>query len=406
MNKILSLIALGSVCMLAPLSAKEAPAQDSKKATADSEGFQFTDIKILPHTPVKDQNKSGTCWCFAGCSLMESDVLRKGGEELDLSEMYYVRQNYIDKAKKYMRMDGKINFAQGGSFGDVNETAKIYGAIPEEVYQGLNYGEDKHSHYEMADALKGYLDGILGGKRKLSDAWLSGFTAILDAYLGPVPEEFTYKGQTYTPQSFAEAYGIAPEEFINITSFTHHPFYTSFPIEVADNWRWNYSYNIPLDEFKQLVDYALDHGYTIGWSADVSEPTFKWKDGIAVLPAEKTVADMTDAEVAKWTHLSNKERQELANETKGPVKERTITQESRQKGFDNHETTDDHAMEIVGIAKDQKGNRYYKVKNSWDTNQIYDGYLYVSEPYFMEKTLNVQLNRNAIPEDLQKKLGI
>lgn len=397
---------LGTGIPFAALTAKEAPATDETPLDKDSTGFVFKDIKVLPTTPVKDQNKSGTCWSFAGVGMIEDDVLRNKGEELDLSEMYYVRQNYIDKAKKYIRMEGKINFAQGGSISDVPETAKTYGAVPEEVYSGLNYGEAKHSHYEMADGLKGYLDAILGGKRNLTDSWLKGFTAILDAYLGEVPEEFTYKGKTYTPQSFAKAYGIAPEEYVSITSFTHHPFYTAFPIEVADNWRWASSYNVPMEEMKAIVDNALENGYAVGWAADVSEPTFKWREGFAVLPLEKSEEDMTEAEVAKWSRMSVKERNEKNSEVSGPVKEKTITQESRQKGFDNRETTDDHGMVIMGIAEDQEGNRYYKVKNSWDTNQIYDGYLYVSEPYFLAKTINIVVNQNAVPKDTKKKLNL
>lgn len=387
-------------------NSKIAPSGGPEVVNPDSTGFKFTEIISLPTTPVKNQNKSGTCWCFAGVSLLEEDALRQGKDTLDLSEMYYVRQNYIDKAKKYMRMEGKINFAQGGTFGDVTETAREFGAMPEEVYSGLNYGESKHSHYEMADALKGYLDGIIRGNRNLTDAWLKGFTAILDAYLGLPPEEFTYEGKRYTPQSFAKAYGLAPEDFVNITSYTHHPFYATFPLEVPDNWRWVSSYNVPIDELKAVVDNALENGYTVGWAADVSEPTFKWREGYAILPAETTEADMSEAEVAKWSKLSEKERKEMANEMKGPRKEKNVTQESRQKAFDNRETTDDHAMIIMGLAEDQEGNRYYKVKNSWDTNQVYDGYIYVSEPYFLEKTLDVHVNKNAVPKDIQKKLGL
>ena len=404
-NRILfTSLCAATVCFCA--NSKIAPASSPEVVNPDSTGFKFTEIKTIPTTPVKNQNKSGTCWSFAGVSVLEDDVLREKGETLDLSEMYYVRQNYIDKAKKYVRMGGNINFAQGGSFADVTETAKEFGAIPEEVYSGLEYGEKLHSHYEMADGLKAYLDALVKSDRNLSSAWLKGFTAILDAYLGTPPEQFTYKGKTYTPQSFAKAYGLVPQDYINVTSYTHHPFYTSFALEVPDNWRWAESYNIPMNEMKEIVDYALDKGYTIGWAADVSEPGFKWREGYAVLPAEKTEADMSEAEVEKWAKLSAKERTELANQIKGPVKEKEVTQESRQKAFDNRETTDDHAMTIIGIAEDQEGNRYYKVKNSWDTNQVYDGFLYVSEPYFLEKTLDIHVNKNAVPKNILKKLGL
>lgn len=396
MKRYLSSLLLCSGALAA--AAMPTPAQDAPDIIVpDSTGFTFTDIISLPTTPVKNQNKSGTCWCFAGTSLVEEDVLRKGGPELDLSEMYWVRQNYIDKAKKYMRMDGKINFAQGGSIADVMETASEFGSMPEEVYAGLNYGDDKHSHYEMYDGLRGYLDAIRTGGRNLSDAWLRGFIAVLDQYLGTPPEEFTYKGKKYTPQSFAKAFNITPDDFVSVTSYTHHPFYTWMTLEIPDNWRWTQSYNVPMEEMKKLVDDALQNGYTVGWAADVSEPGWQWKKGYAVLPLEKGPEDLTENEAAKWDQLSDKERKALSYDIKGPVKQKTVTQEDRQKHFDNKETTDDHGMVIIGLAEDQEGNRYYKVKNSWDTNQLYGGYIYVSEPYFLDKTIGITLHRKAVP---------
>ena len=393
MKKLLAILTLSM--SVAGAYSKEAPAATEPDADLDSAGFVFKDIISLPTTPVKNQNKSGTCWCFAGTSLLEEDVLRKGGPELDLSEMYWVRQNYIDKAKKYIRMGGKINFAQGGSIPDVLETAEQFGAVPEEVYGGLNYGESKHSHYEMYDALKGYLDGLVRSNRPLTDAWLKGFTAVLDAYLGEVPEEFTYKGKKYTPQSFAKAFNIKPDEFVTVTSFTHHPFNSWITLEIPDNWRWTKSYNVPMAQMKKMVDDALMNGYTVGWAADVSEPGWNWKQGYAVIPEEKGPEDLTENEAARWERMSDAEKKNLAYQIDGPVKQKTITQEDRQKHFDNRETTDDHAMVIVGIAEDQQGNRYYKVKNSWDTNQLYDGFIYVSEPYFLDKTIGVTMHKKA-----------
>lgn len=383
----------------------EAPdCDDPKPVEADSTGFKFTDVKVLKTTPVKDQNKSGTCWAFSGISTLEEDVLRKGGPELDLSEMFVVRQAYIDKAKKYIRMDGKINFAQGGGFADVIRTTSAYGAIPEEVYSGLNYGEKKHFHYEMYGALKAYLDAILQNPNKrLSTAWLPGYIGILDAYLGKVPETFTYNGKTFTPKSFAKEMGIVADDFLSVTSFTHHPFYENFALEIPDNWMWAPSMNVPLEEMKEITDRALDNGYTVGWAADVSEPTFKWYMGYAVLPEERTEADMEGTELSRWVRLSDADRETVQNTVKGPVKERVITQESRQADFDNLSTTDDHGMCIVGTATDQEGNRYYKVKNSWDTNQVYGGYFYVSEPYFLAKTIAVMVNKEAIPKAIAKK---
>ncbi len=382
-------------------------ADDPEIIVPDSTGFKFTDVTLVKTTPVKDQNKSGTCWCFSGLSMLEEDILRKGGPEVDLSEMWVVRNAYIDKAKKYIRTDGNVNFAQGGGFPDVLYVADTYGLMPEEAYQGLNYGEKKHSHYEMADALKAYLDAIMKNpNKKLSTAWLPGYIGILDAYLGKAPETFTYNGKTYTPRQFADELGVKEADFIDVTSFTHHPFYTTFPLEIADNWLWAPSYNVPLDELKAIVDNALNNGYSIGWGADVSEGGFKWRQGYAVLPEPKSEADMEGTELSRWVQLSDKDREKATFDIKGPVKEKTVTQESRQNAFDNKETTDDHGMTIVGIATDQEGNKYYKVKNSWDTNQLYGGYFYVSEPYFLEKTVSIMVNKGAVPSNIAKKMNL
>lgn len=409
MKRLLIGMMMGSgVALLASTAyagSRMAPAGDPEIVVPDSTGFIFTDVKVNPTTPVKDQNRSGTCWSFAGTSLLEEDVLRRGGPELDLSEMFVVRNCYIDKAKKYIRMEGKINFAQGGAACDVLYVADNYGVVPEEVYTGLNYGEPKHSHGELNAVLTAYLNAVLKNpNKKLSTAWLPGYIGILDAYLGKMPETFTVNGKTYTPQSYAKELGLAGENFVSLTSYTHHPFYENFAIEIPDNWTWAESFNIPMDEMKAVVDKALDDGYTISWSADVSEGGFQWKNGFALLPEPKTGDNLEGTELARWTQLSAKDRENETYKIKGPVKEKTVTQESRQRTLDNYETTDDHGMVIVGYATDQEGNRYYKVKNSWDTNQLYNGYLYVSEPYFMEKTLSVLLNKDALPKDLQKKL--
>ena len=384
-----------------------AMASEPEVENPDSTGFKFTDVKINAHGPVSDQNKSGTCWAFSGLSTLEDNIQRKTGKHIDLSEMYIVRNAYIEKAKKWMRMNGKMNFAQGGSFGDVLEMSTKYGAGPESVYSGLNYGEEKHSHYELAEALEAYLQAILkrGSKNsKLSTAWLPGFVGILDAYLGKAPESFEYEGKTYTPQSFAKAIGLEPDNFMNVVSFTHHPFYENFILEIPDNWAWTYSQNVPMEELEQIVDNAIDKGYTVCWAADVSEGGFKWRKGYAVLPAAKSDKDMTDTELSRWVKLSDKDRENKKYEITGPVAEEKVTQESRQTAFDNFETTDDHGMVIVGSAKDQEGNKYYKVKNSWDTNQLYDGYLYVSMPYFLAKTIGVGVHKDVIPASISKKM--
>ena len=379
---------------------------EPKKAELDSAGFVFTDVKINPHSAVQDQNKSGTCWAFSGISTLEDNIKRKSGKDVKLSEMYVVRNAYLEKAAKWMRMNGKINFAQGGSFPDVLNMSIRYGAVPEEAYPGLNYGEEKHSHYELAEALEAYLNAILarGTKNgKLSTAWLKGFEGILDEYLGKVPETFTYEGKTYTPQSFAKAIGLEPENFVNVISFTHLPFYENVMLEIPDNWAWTASRNVPMEEMLAITDNALEKGYTVMWAADVSEKGFRWTNGLAVLPEAKTDKDMTDTELSRWVKLSDKDRENEKYKIDGPAKEQTVTQQSRQEGFDNFETTDDHGMVIVGTAKDQKGNKFYKVKNSWDTNQIYDGYLYVSVPYFLAKTIGVGVHKDAIPANIAKK---
>lgn len=373
----------------------------------DSTGFKFTDVKTVKSTPVKDQNKSGTCWSFSGLGFLEDEVLRKGGPETDLSEMFVVRQCYLDKARRYMRLYGNTSFAQGGQGNDVLYVLRNYGMVPEEAYAGLNYGEKKHSHYEMAEAMEAYLKAVKANAQKkgnhLSDAWMAGLQGILDAYLGPVPEKFTYKGKTYTPQSYAKELGLNPDDYVGITSFTHHPFYEEFAIEVPDNWLNDKSRNVPLDEFKQIVDNALENGYPLAWAADVSEGGFKWREGYAIIPAEPDEKNMTDSEVSRWVKLDDKTRNEERFKKKGPQKEIEVTQELRQKHFDNWETTDDHGMVIEGIATDQEGNRYYKVKNSWDTNQLYGGYFYVSEPYLLDKTISVTVHKDAIPKAIAKK---
>lgn len=406
MKKFITLALGAALSASAFASDYQAPAAEPQIENPDSTGFKFTDVKINKTGSVKDQNKSGTCWAFSGLSTLEDNVMRKGGPELDLSEMFVVRNAYIDKAKKFMRMNGAINFAQGGSWGDVLNMTSLYGAMPEEAYSGLNYGEDKHSHYEMADALEAYLRAVLsrGTKnKKLTTAWLPGFIGILDAYLGKVPENFTYNGKTYTPAQWAKEMGLEPENFVNITSYTHHPFYENFILEIPDNWAWTESMNVPMEDMQRIVDNALEKGWTVMWAADVSEGGFKWNKGYALLPEDKDQKDMTDTELSRWVKLSDKDRESSRFDIKGPVKEKAVTQESRQKTFDNFETTDDHGMVIVGTAVDQEGNKYYKVKNSWDTNQLYDGFLYVSMPFFLEKTLGVGVHNDAIPADIRKK---
>lgn len=380
-------------------------------AWADEEtpdtAFVFTDEIVIPVTSVKDQNKSGTCWCFSGTSFFENEIRKAGGDSLDLSEMFTVYHCYLDKADRYVRMYGNANFAAGGSIMDVPYVWRRYGAVPEEVYRGLCYGEDKHVHGELDGELSAIVNVITKNpNKKISPAWKKAFEGVLEAYLGKLPEKFTYKGKEYTPQSYAASLPVNPDNYVALTSFTHHPFYEEFVFEVPDNWLWANYMNVPLDELKAVVDNALAQGYTVAWAADVSEGGFKWTDGVALMPKGKTEGDMDGTELSRWVRLSDKDRQNEKYEFKGPVEEIEVTQELRQNMFDSQETTDDHGMEIVGTARDQKGNRYYKVKNSWDTNQKYDGYLYVSEPFFLAKTLNLLVNKKAVPKDIAKKINL
>ena len=380
-------------------------AADDGVVDPDSTGFKFTDVKLVKCTSVKDQNKSGTCWCFSGNSFFENEILRATGKEVDLSEMYVVRKCYEDKARKFLRMYGSTVFAEGGSLLDVEYVMSRYGAMPEEVYAGLNYGEEKHNHKELAKVLRAYMDAIVSvPNKKLSTAWYEGYVGILDAYFGKLPETFKVDGTTYNAQSYAESLKLNLDDYMAFTSFTHHPFYKPFALEVADNWLWGTYENVKLDELQAIVDNALENGYSVAWAADVSEKGFKWRKGYAIMPKVKGEKDLDGTELSRWVKVSDSERERMQYDVKGPVEEIEVTQELRQQMFDNQETTDDHGMVIVGKAVDQKGNKYYKVKNSWDTNQIYEGYFYVSMPYFLAKTMGIYVNRAAVPATIISKL--
>lgn len=392
---------LGAVAICAAAEPTDSVKTDSTKT------FIFTDVIDLPTTSVKDQNKSGTCWSFSATSFMEDEIRHNGGDSLDLSEMYTVRQCYLDKARQYVRMYGQANFGAGGSAMDVPYVWDKYGAMPEEVYSGLNYGEEKHVHGELDAVLAAYVKEIVKKPNgKLSTAWEKGIEGILDAYLGEVPETFVYKGKTYTPKSFAESLPVKISDYVPVTSFTHHPYYEAYAVEVPDNWLGAKYYNLPLEEMKAVVDRSLEKGHTLVWAADVSERGFKWNKGVALMPKVKEEKDLSGTELSRWVKLSDSERANDAYNFEGPVEEIKVTPEMRQDMFDKQETTDDHGMEIVGTAVDQFGNKYYKVKNSWDTNQVYDGFFYVSEPYFLAKTINVLVHRDALPKETATKLGL
>jgi len=377
----------------------------AQKDTTAVDSFKFTTIKENKITSVKNQASSGTCWSFSALGFFEAELLRMGKPKVDLSEMFVVHHSYTDKADKYVRMNGTNNFAGGGSFSDVVYVLKNYGIVPESIMSGLNYGEDKHRHGELDALTAAYVKVIVSNpNKKLSTAWKSGFEGVLDAYLGACPKEFTVDGKKFTPLTYEQSLGLNLDDYVSLTSFTHHPFYTKFVIEIPDNWRWEESYNIPLDEFARVFDYAVDNGYSIAWGSDVSEKGFS-KKGIAVNPETK-VENMPGSDQAHWLGISDKDREEKIYKNLKPQPEVKVTQEIRQASFDNYQTTDDHGMVIFGTAKDQTGTKYYLVKNSWGTDSKYKGIWYASESYVLHKTINILVNKNAIPKDILKKLGL
>lgn len=378
------------------------------KKDKKEEGYVITDVKTIPNTSIKNQHRSGTCWSFSGISFLESEMIRMGKEEVDLSEMFIVYHCYSDKAEKFVRLHGKLNFGAGGAFHDVTYVFKNYGLVPENVYTGLSIGEKNHIHGEMDEVLNSMVSGVIKNKnRKVTPVWKNAFDATLDSYLGQIPEKFDYKGKEYTPRSFAkEVVGLNPDDYVEIASFTHHPFYGQFALEVPDNWLWNNVYNVPMDEMMEIIDNAIEKGYSVAWAADVSEKGFNSKKkGVAIVP-EMDLTEMDNAEISKWEKMSDREKQAKLLSRRGPGKEKVITQEMRQEAYDNYQTTDDHGMQIVGIAKDQNGTPYYKIKNSWGEYNSYKGYFYASKPFVEYKTMDIMIHKNAIPKHLRKKLGL
>jgi bleomycin hydrolase len=380
-------------------------AQDEKK---DGKGYQFTTVTDIPCTSVKDQSRSGTCWSFSGIGFLEAEMIRLGKPAIDLSEMFVVNHSYSDKAEKYVRLHGNLNFSAGGAFHDVTNAIRSYGIVPEEVYKGLNYGEEKHVHGEFDRVLLDQVKVVVENpNKKLTTAWHDALNASIDTYLGKIPEKFNFQNKDYTPKSFAQdVVGLNMDDYVEISSYTHHPFYSKFVIEVPDNWAWGEVYNVPVNEMEEIIDNSILTGYTVAWAADVSEKGFATsKIGVAVIP-EVDKENMTDAEIIKWEKQSEKEQNEELYKLDKPGKEKVITQEMRQIDFDNYQTTDDHGMLIVGSAKDQTGTPYYKVKNSWGDYNDYDGYFYASKPYVMFKTTSIMVHKDAIPKSIRKKLNL
>ncbi|OJV17865.1 MAG: aminopeptidase [Bacteroidetes bacterium 41-46] len=377
-------------------------------ATAQISGstaYKFNVIKELPVTSVKNQSRTSTCWSFSTLSFIESELLRMGKGIHDLSEMFIVSNSYFDKSEKYIRTGGKINMAPGSSFGDALYVIKHYGIVPEEVMTGLNYGEEIHVHNEMDAALSGYIKAIERNPNgKLSSAWKSGVKGILNAYLGEIPVNFRYQDKEYSPNSFAASLGINPDEYVSLTSYTHHPFYSSFALEIPDNWRWDSSYNLPIDELVQVVNNSIEKGYTVLWASDVSEKGFTRK-GIAVVP-ETDTKNMSGSDQERWLGLSRNEIDAKIYSLENVVKEKFVNQEIRQNGYDNLQTTDDHGMHIFGVARENNGDIFYMVKNSWGETGDYKGIWFVSETFLKYKTMNIVVHKNAIPIEIRKKLNL
>lgn len=357
------------------------------------ESFKFSDVINLSNTSIKNQGSSGTCWSYSGNSFLESEMIRIGRQPVELSQIFTARNAYVEKGINYVRMHGAVTLGDGGSLHDVTNMLKKYGAVPQEIYTGLNYGTTKNKFAEMAALTEGLLvAAVKNPNGELTPNWIKAYEAVIDSYLGQVPQNFNYKGKNFTPQSFAkEVVGLNPDDYIEFSSYSNAPYYSKTMLMVPDNWSFDLIYNVRLNDLTDIIDNALKNGYTVAWATDVSEKSFSWKNGIAYVPTKK-VDDMTP--------------EEKENMFNGPKPEMEITEELRQKAFDNYQTTDDHGMHIVGLSKDQDGKEYYIVKNSWGTANDYKGYLYVTKNYIKYKTTALMVNKGAIPAGIAKKMGI
>ena len=401
MKKIIALALLAVVATGANAKGKKQPKVDPNKPV-------FTIVKENPITSVKDQNRSGTCWAYSTLSYFESEILKNTGKTYDLCESFVANKDYMDRAVQVVRYHGDMQFAQGGSAYDVYYVLKNYGICPENAmpFPGSLYGDSLNNFNEFFSLLEPYVEGIATNKAsKISNQWKVGFQGILDAYLGKCPENFTYEGKNYTPKSFASSLGLNMDDYVTITSYTHHPFYSQFVVEVQDNWRNPASYNLPMDEMMQIIDNAVMNGYTVAWGGDVSEPGFT-RDGLAYMIDAKKMQSLQGSDMARWLGLSAAKRRNIIDSLGCNVPEVQPTQEMRQERFDNWELTDDHGMLIYGIAKDQNGKEYYMVKHSWGEAGKYKGTWYMTKTFIAANTMDYMVNKNAIPANIRKKMGI
>jgi len=381
---------------------------EEKKDSVNPNKPVFTTIKENPITSIKDQNRSGTCWDYSTLSFFEAEILKATGKTYDLCESFVANKTYMDRAIQVVRYHGDCQFSQGGSAEDVLATMKTWGICPEDAmpFPGSLYGDSLNNFNEFFSLLEPYVAAIAkSSAKKISNQWKVGLQGILDAYLGQCPEKFTYEGKEYTPKSFCQSLGINLDDYVSITSYTHHPFYTGFAVEVQDNWRFPLSYNLPMDEMMQVIDNAVSNGYTVAWGGDVSEDGFTRK-GLAYAVDSKATQSLRGSDMARWLKLAATEKRNVIDSLGVNVPEITATQELRQERFDNWELTDDHGMLIYGVAKDQNGKEYYMVKNSWGEYGDYKGIWYMTKTFIAANTMDFLVNKNAIPKDIRKKLGI
>lgn len=396
------------VAALLAVVAISGSAKTAKDSVVNKNKPVFTVIKENPITSIKDQNRSGTCWDYSTLSFFESEILKKTGKTYDLCEMFVANKTYMDRAIKAVRMHGDVSFSEGGSSYDPLYCIQHYGICPESAMPapGTLYGDSLANFGEFFKVMTPYVEGIAkSDSKKLSPAWKNGLQGILDAYLGKCPEKFVYEGKTYTPQSFAASLGLNWDDYVSITSYTHHPMWSQFAVEVQDNWRWPMSYNVPIEDLTKIIDNAINNGYTVAWGGDVTEDGFT-RSGLGIAYDVKKVRSMAGTDADRWFKLSKDEKKEKLDSLGVTAPEITPTQQMRQDAFDNWETTDDHGMQIFGLAKDQNGREYYMVKNSWGKYGDYKGIWYMTKNYIAYKTMDFMVNKNAIPKDIRKKLGI